>query len=394
MHEMDRSKTYVFWFLGICGISLFLIVATLLGNRMPLRGFSLSTENNFAALWSSMLLLLAAVHAFDGWVAHRSSQRSIALAWLFISFVIAALSFDETGSFHERVPSIGDLSEWWTLLPFAVFFGGLVAYAFIVLFLSEEFHREAVLIAAAIALFASVALQEYIQHEVDWDGVRGFRLILEEGTELLGMVLLVKAAMINTRGILSVGAPASFPVFELITVYRIPIVIASLLFAPLIALFTVSLPPNDYDHGFPADWPAAALFFLATFATIRPYLAARVTLGYPAWLMAALCAAGCVGTAVLKENSPSAVPIMVGLILAACLIWRLDSRLSQRQFLPVAGAVLLFSGFAWVYRESDLITYWLIQYVALAMFFVNSAVNTQEIGSDSSNGGSQIVMPS
>lgn len=84
----------VAWFYGSILVCLVLLVATI----FSVRDFNLRGESNYAALWSGMLLLLTALHAYDGAAQNRREAPSIARAWLVISVVMILLSFDEIGS--------------------------------------------------------------------------------------------------------------------------------------------------------------------------------------------------------------------------------------------------------------------------------------------------------
>ena len=47
------------------------------------------------------------------------------------------------------------------------------------------------------------ALQEFLEHKIDWqtDVARAIRVALEEDTELLGMLILLRIAMANTAAL-------------------------------------------------------------------------------------------------------------------------------------------------------------------------------------------------
>ena len=160
------------WFRGAIGISIFFLFSTLIAplNNADFKHFDIGIESNLAALWSGILLLLIALHAFDGFAAHRTEAPAVARAWLMIAMVMAALSLDEVGSFHERVPTFGGHSQWLTLLPIAVFFGSMLAYALFVLARHPLYRARALLIALGFLLFGTVAIQEYIQNSYDWTG--------------------------------------------------------------------------------------------------------------------------------------------------------------------------------------------------------------------------------
>ncbi len=361
------------WIYGIVAVCLFFWMTTLLGTApLHVSGlglFNLSFENNLATLWSGMLLFLVALHMFDGWVLHHSTAPAVARAWLMLSLVLAALSFDEIGSLHERVPLIGQLSHWWSLLPFALIFGGMVAYALL------EFHRSmnnrvtVRLVGLGFFLFAMVALQEHIEHRFDWPWyLAGARVAAEEGTELLAMVVLLKASMCNSYGILSGERFRDYPIMEAVSDCRRAILTIGFVGAPLLAYAMQFIPPGR--SGQPADWPAAVLFVLAGLGAIRPFLVHGRGLKWTDWVVAGICIIGCASTITTPLVEP--FPLMAKLAAMASLIWIVDDNYAPTLYLPAVvflGIVLITASF---FRENLFVAYCTVQYVALGFYYVHS----------------------
>lgn len=383
---MNNKKWQALWLYGVIAVCVLLVAATL----ASIGPFNLRNESNFAALWSGMLLLLVAIHAFDGRAQHRTDNPVVGRAWLIISLILVTLSFDEIGSFHERLPSETHLQYWLWVLPFALIYACAAAYALVVLYRSEQYRSSAKLIGLGFLLFASVALQEEIEwrlFDVEWRLfevrlpriLRLIRAAIEEGTELLGMILLLKASMINTRGLLSRYGESAFPTFEAVLAWRIPILILGLVGAPLIAFFTVSLPLDPWGHGIPADWPPVAMFTLAAFAVIRPFLSGEGRVGWSGWVLAGICLVGCASTTYIV--GPDKVQVLMGVISASAgLIWILDSRYLPRIYVPAIIFLASALAVSWVFSESDFIRYSLIQYVALGVYYVCSAPAAAKAG--------------
>jgi hypothetical protein len=183
------------YFLALCAIS-----AIILATTVAVRGFgllNLAQENNIGAWWSGSLLFLAGVHAFDGYQRHQTAGAAkLARGWLIISMLLIALSLDEIGSIHERV------GLRWSTWPFLIVVLAAAAWAFWQLLVDPAERQRVVVMAIAFAFFASVAGQEYIEHAFEWSGwVRRLRTGTEEGTELVGMLLLIRATMQNSGGV-------------------------------------------------------------------------------------------------------------------------------------------------------------------------------------------------
>ena len=366
---INNNKWPALWFYGASTVCLLLVVATVNGIGL----FSLRNESNPAALWSGMLLLLIAIHAFDGHSQHQSDNPSVGRAWLVISMILVSLSFDEIGSLHERLPSDTHLQYWLWVSPFALVYACASAYALLVLYRSEEYRWSAKLIFLGFLLFASVALQEEIEWRLDLpEHLKPIRGGIEEGSELLGMILLLRASMINTRGLLSRTGASAFPVMEAVESWRTPVLALGLVGGPLVSIFTVNLDANPSNHGSPADWFPAAVFLLAAFAAIRPFLKGEGRLDLSGWILAGICFIGCLST--VKYIASTKVQVLMGVLSAlACLTWILDSRFLPRIYLPATVFLASALVISWAFFDSDFVRYTLIQYVALGLYYVCSA---------------------
>lgn len=370
------------WLYAFILFSLFLCIVTFLMPLLPrpFSYFNLRDENNFAALFSGMFLLVIALHAYDGWSLNRASKPNVAYAWLILSLVLAALSFDEIGSLHERVTwlrsvfsdstiapqEVGDMARaerrsiyWWSLLPFGALLVGAIAYAVWALWRSIEDKKSVIRICIGFSLLASVALQEYIERTVDWSANQYLRIIdatfrplLEEGTELLGMFILLTVAINNTRGVFSRGERADFPVFDVIVTWRRAILAIGIVAAPLIAYVNASFPAERHNNGMPADWPAAALFALGVIAAARPFFVSGHGIDRFGWSLVLLGLVGC-GTTILPPEAT--IPLVGGLAGAAFLIWFLSASYGPATYLPAGVSLSALFVATWYVGSDDFI---------------------------------------
>ena len=289
------------WFGGIVLVNVALLVVTFFRYDFQHAGalgpfwqlFNLSSENNVAAWWSGMLLFFVALHSFDGFCLYRTERPAASRGWLALSLVFLALSADEIASFHERMHRFIGLGFWWSLLPFAVvlaalFLGGL----YLVSSDRDQRGRAAGLFLGCLVL-GFVALQERWEHTLNWGDWRALRGVLEEGTELVGMSILLLTCMANTRGIFRPREPAVAPVFEGVVRLRMPITLLATFLAPALALGTASL--DDLQRGHPADWLAACLCMMAAIAVTGGFLRDGKGVGLPAVGLSAICLLGSAG---------------------------------------------------------------------------------------------------
>lgn len=264
------------------GASASLVLFSVLGNAELLpaalgrfrRYFNLAHENNLAAWWSGSLLLVAALHALDGRAtATRLGDRATAAAWAALALVLTALSLDEIGSLHERAEQFVPLKSWWSLLPFAIVLVGIAGWSAWQLWKRHRPRADVVLIAVAFACFGSVAFQEELEHALDWPAwALPLRLGVEEGSELIGMLLLIAATSAASGGVFArAAANTSAPVFSAVRpLASWPLAALPILAVPVFAAVTARL--TDVNRGHPADWLAATLFLLAALAAWSGWL--------------------------------------------------------------------------------------------------------------------------
>lgn len=380
---MGLTSLGLAWFAGAVAISLLLLLATaadiafdpagLLG--YVLAKLNLKLENNFAATWSGMLLALTSVHAFDGYARERVRSPASARGWALIALVLLALSADEIGSLHERVGLLG-IGSWWPLLPFALVLGGMLAYALILLWREPGNRRTVGQLLLGFVVVASAALHEFVEHRIELTtaGAEAFRAVLEEGSELCGVLILLRVTMRNTAGIAAhctVGDAAFAAVREL----RLLVAGCALILAPFLAYLTAAL--TDHHRGHPADWAAAILFLAAALAACRGALTNGERLGWHRWLFLVLC-----GLALLSvidsdpERTIASGPLVASLRLFVVatfglLAWSVclfDPNVRNRQSYAIGGIVLAVLPGASLLPLGLFGTYLLSQLVALTVF--------------------------
>jgi hypothetical protein len=178
------------WWNWIVLIDVILITITIVhAYLVPYPGdslniFNLAGEMNFAAWWSSILLLTLGMLAYEAYCTKRDGANR---AWLVLACIWCGLSWDEIGSLHERVAiTLG----WSAFIPF-IFIGGCAAlYAFWTLYRDPATRKGAIFIFVGIVVMSSAFGYEFVERVIEWPyWFIGLRVGAEEGTELLGMLL-------------------------------------------------------------------------------------------------------------------------------------------------------------------------------------------------------------
>ncbi len=180
------------WWAWIITIDVFLIFVTsfhydrdsLFQGWRLLSAFNLGMEMNLAVWWSAMLQVTLALICFEKY--ESLDKNTVALPWILLSILFFILAFDELASVHER---ISDLALYGLYMP-VIFI--LANYSIFRLFREEATKKTAILIFLGFCFYGSVFIQELLEHRLDFPiWFKGIRLAIEEGSELLGTLLIL-----------------------------------------------------------------------------------------------------------------------------------------------------------------------------------------------------------
>jgi hypothetical protein len=307
--ESGVRRKAIPWWIWILGIDLFLIATTAVkqyplsfpGKRWLVRHFNLAVEMNAAVWWSALCLLALALLAYELYSQKRGNKEKF--AWLALSAVFTCLSLDELGSIHERI------GGWSDLLPYGVVFGSLVACALAVLFRNPQTRRSALFIGAGISLFGSVALQEYLEHAGSWaNWALGLRVAMEEGSELLGMLLIFSGIVPHRAQCMTSSLRAIIP--DPGKMKKVPEIVLIGGFFHILASMTVPGLIDVTEQGNPLAWYPVSVFFIL-FAWTLGYSdapAAKPKMLPVLSLFFLLCSAG------LAYDPPRLLPVIGSLV--------------------------------------------------------------------------------
>ncbi len=219
----------------------------------------LASENNLGVWWSGALLFLGSMLLLEVAGEAPPEERR---AWTLLGLPSLGLSIDEVASIHER------LSAHWGWTPLLAI--GIVSLALLgwsLLALARRFGRwrAVLLVAAGYICYGSIAIQEAAEHGklAGWDWWRSGRL--EEGSELLGSLFILFAAVGERYRGRETRLRAVFPRPD-----RLPALGAALLAAlvlhSLVSVLVVPRLPDWEWRGNPVIWYPSATHALTACA--------------------------------------------------------------------------------------------------------------------------------
>lgn len=293
--KMTQQATRTAYFRTLIAIGAVLVLTTLVFRFKTafflfLAPLDLGNENIVAAWFSGMLLLLASLHAADGYFRLRNTNLKAGLAWCVIAAMLLALSLDEIGSLHERIENL-KTGPILSFVPFLIVLLGGCAWSFLQLWLTPSERPRVVGLVLGFAILVSVGGQEILERivQLPWY-LRPFRLAFEEGSELAGMLILVYSTLPNSGGLFESARPPRAPAFSSVPALRWLIVAGAGFIAWPLAQLTASLEDPALLGRF-SDWLSCVLFFLSAALLLRMWLQASNPEHFP-WIgMGLLCTA-------------------------------------------------------------------------------------------------------
>lgn len=232
--------------------------------------FDLTAENAFAPWFSSMVLLLVAVAAIACFATageHRPGWTRF--GWLILGAGFAALSLDELGGLHERL--VLPEGRWGQLLWYAPVM--LVMPAYMLLFGWDQLRIDRTafaLLLVGVMCLATIPLQEDVEVMAFRSAGPGWErpiylMLLEEGTELFGMMLILAALTryAFAARLAKTKKPAELPTLRLNSTSLLFITAAAVAVSLLGALISGRLPGQTPNGGMPQNWFPSALAFVA-----------------------------------------------------------------------------------------------------------------------------------
>jgi hypothetical protein len=364
-----------FWFRMLIAISAFLLVVTLLSYALAGSGalsrllfwLGLGGENNIGAWWSGMLLVLAAFFAFDGFF---NSDKSLdeRRGWLALGFALLLLSFAEIASLHESLSRVSRGS----LAMVGLVGLGLTGYGLTRLHRAKVPVRVLLRLVLAFGLLATVPIHEAVQKLLEWHDpvVYGVRAVLEEGTEIVAMLLFIATMHPNSASLLRTSRDVLVaPVRR----RRLIASTAALLWAPLTAATFVLRDP-----GGPADWLAASLLLICALLATRAVVLRGQADTRLATLILFYVAASAAANAVPFGWTPVLYGMMVSvrgvwfaiLLMGAAVVLRANQR--HVNFPPALMSAAAIAGSAFVWPESQLLWCGLPPVFALWLYLIES----------------------
>ena len=299
-----------------------------------------------------MLLAIAGLYALEARARLLASAPRVAQGWGLFGAVLLFLSLDEIGSLHEEIAMVSEalgLGTWTLVLGLGAALGVAVLTGILRLWQAGgDDRRSLFLLLLGFGLLATVPVQEFVEHAVDWGGESSrlaLRAAIEEGTELVGMLTLVAATALRF------GRRDEAP-FDGIAARSNTVLTICVLAAP-VALGVTFLYEDIRIHGNPAAWVAAFAWFAAAAVFVSLGVrAASVRAARAFTVLAILCVLGSVASVAVDTGETIGVlgvgkrAALYAIFLAgmAIMLYRAGSLTAPLVALAVAAMYLIAPG--------------------------------------------------
>ena len=274
---------------------------------------------------------MLACHSYDAGAAAYDRAPKDARAWMIIAAILLFLSADEIGSLHERLSLFGNflgVSGWAILLPLGGIIGVYLLLALYTFWQNDDKNRQYVLpLFVGFGILGSVAIQEYIELAVDWGSGASvwIRLAVEEGSELLGMIVLLRVTLRPCMKIAGSYEISNRRLFTALSDHARRIFFVLFALIPIFTIMTILVA----DHrGRLTDWLTVISFVTAGLFTFSRVMSGETTMYGRYTTLAALCLVAAIAPMYFSHTA----------------VWSISDFVVNKQILVIAVICLLICG--------------------------------------------------
>lgn len=192
---------------------LYLIFGLKVGNGLgfvPL--FDLNNEYNIPAFYSALAIWASSALLFYIYQHEKKAGAPRAYYWRHFSFLFIFLGIDELASIHEifgrfapmiweRFPALQISRKW--IIPFSPIILAMAVYFFRFFLLLSKENKLRFATAGLVYITGAVIIEilgEWYARKYEMPAIfRGFSAVAEEGCEMLGIVLFIRALLMHIR---------------------------------------------------------------------------------------------------------------------------------------------------------------------------------------------------
>ncbi len=250
------------WWIWVGGIDVVLTAATATAHPYA-SPINLAGENNAAVWWTGAILFLAALHAFS---TASNSGGQARRGWLCFGATMVLLQATEIGGLHERISGALDLRIGGQAI-LGLTAAALLTAGYLGLRRDPRWRGSVALIVTGTLTYGTVIVHEWAEWAYTWPHwTIGPRAAAEEGTELVGALLFLAAAMRGGGHAWSAPLSALFPPLQQTMPLRR---LALPLFVPAILVSAYAADQSLIHSANPAACYPVMLYLLAACMALR-----------------------------------------------------------------------------------------------------------------------------